>query len=209
MSAEQYWEWDIPASVGEGWWKVSEKAKEKFSENLRKAQAAQKKQVATEKKFKAFDNTLADIIQAFLNDWDKDQIVFYIADLVENNVPSDFILSILSLINDRADAQANSRVKDFWEKTMDIAIKFDDDISSQISSWIWIIYSCAVIDKEKLLESVIDSNNWECIPSSYLLFFEILVVFLEDNSKSFDRKYQKEFSKNFFDKMLEKLQWEI
>jgi len=41
-----------------------------------------------------------------------DKIIYLVADLIENNVPSDFILAILSIVDENANKQANMRIND-------------------------------------------------------------------------------------------------
>lgn len=207
MWAENFLDSDIPA--GEWWWQVSEKAREKFAENLRKAQAAQKAAKAHEQKFKWYDNTLAQIIQQFLQTWDFDTIIVLIADLIEHNVPSDFILSILSIINKDALKQVNLRLQDWNLKTFDIALTFDDELKSKIYLWVNLIYTYTLIDKEKILASLINSDTWDSLPSAYLLFYEVLLRVLDEKGIEYDRNDQKLFARNFIDSMLNKIQTDI
>lgn len=170
-------EWDAWGQK-ESWWTVSEKAREQYRENQRRAQAAQAQAQATEKKFKAYDDTLAIIIQGLMKDPTNNRIIVLIADLVGFNVPSDFILSIISLIDERAEMQCLSRIKDQGSEVMDIVIKIDDKFQLKIYNWINLIYSCSLIDKERVLASLIDFNNWKCRPSAFHLFAEVLTKYL-------------------------------
>lgn len=208
MSAESYREWDIPAAEW-WWWKVSESAREQFAENLRKSQAAQKAAQIQEQKFKWYDNTLAAIVQWFLQAWGFDKIIILIADLVEHNVPSDFILAILSIISEDALKQVNLRLQDWKFRSFDLTLTFSDNLKSKIYSWVSLIYSSALVDKERILSSLINSDTWECLPSAHLIFHEILIKFLEDNSFEYDREEQRLFSKNLFINMMDKIQNEL
>ena len=207
MWVDSYQEKDIPG--WEWWWQASEKARESFNENLRKTQAAQKKAIITENKFKAYDNTLALIIQDLLKKWGYDRIIFLTADLIENNIPSDFILAILSVLDERADKQANKRIEQWWWKMYDLALTFESKIKSKIYKWINLIYSCSIVDKEKVLWSLIDHNTWECLQSAHLLFFEIMIKILWEEEIEYDRNEQKDFSKGIFENIIENLQTEM
>ena len=208
MWVDSYSDKDIPG-WGEAWWQVSEAAKEKFNENLRKAQAAQKKAAITEKKFKGYDNTLAVIIQYMLSKGGYDKIIYLVADLIENNVPSDFILAILSIVDENANKQANMRINDMLWKIYDLALSFDSKIENQMYEWVNVIYSCAIVDKEKVLSSLINHDTWECLASAHLLFFEIAIKILEEEKIKFDREEQKQFAKSIFNKITENLQTEM
>lgn len=208
MWVDSYLDKDIPG-WGEAWWQVSEAAKEKFQENLRKSQAAQKKASIAEKKFKGYDDTLAKIIQYMLQQGGYDKIIYLIADLVENNVPSDFILAILSIINEDARNQAVMRIDEKLWKIYDLALTFESEIENKMYEWVNIIYSCAIVDKEKVLSSLINHDTWECLTSAHLLFFEIATKILDEEKIEYDRKEQKDFAKSIFDKIMENLQTEL
>ena len=83
--------------LAEGGSGVSEQAKEKLQEEIRKAQAQQKRDQKDEKRAKKKDSKLGDFIRKFIKDKD-DRMALLISRLVERNVPSTFILGLLSLI---------------------------------------------------------------------------------------------------------------
>ena len=208
MSVDSYNEGDIPVWAEWGW-QLSEKAKEKFAENLRKSQAAQKKAAIVEGKFRSYDFTLAAIIQKILADSGWSQIILHLADLVERNVPSDLILAILSLTYPQAEEFVLKRLEDFWKRDLKPALTFDDEHESKIYDWINLVYSCSIADKESVLASLIDHDTWECHPSWYLLFYEILISYLDENKVKYDAKKQKDFSKWIFDMIVDKLQEDL
>ena len=79
-----------------------EMSDEKFSEEMRKAQQAVKQLQQEEKKAKGYDNNLAQIIVQFLGHPQFTDLFLLISRAVAQNIPSELIIAVLSLINKQA-----------------------------------------------------------------------------------------------------------
>lgn len=204
---------DIPLDAWGGAPTLSESVKEQFSDTIKKSQKAAKQQKILEQKAKKYDDTLANIIKSMLVWWDNDFLVVLISDLIDKNVPSDFILSLLSLISDEALERVNLRLSEwniyeFTKWSWGIIPFSDDELWTKILSWINLIYSIAIIEKEWVLASIIDHNSWKSISSLNKLF---LVILTSEMKKHWVEAWRKEelFSESIFDLIVEKLQWEM
>ena len=212
MSPENFW-WDIDNSV-EAWWQSAEKSEklnESYKEWIKAQQKAIKKIKRDEAKAKIFDDSLWDVIKKFLNDWDKDFIIFLVSNLVEKNVPSDFILSIILPISDIANEKVVLRLEEKWVDNLWLSVQMDDKFKQKIFDWINMIYSVAILEKEWVLDSIIDHNTWKPIPGLDKLFLEVLKILLIEkdwwNLEIWD--FEKNISLEVFERIVEKLEWEI
>ena len=212
MSPENFW-WDIDYSA-ESWWQSAEKSEklnEVYKEWIKAQQKAIKKIKRDEAKAKVFDDSLWDVIKKFLNDWDKDFIINLISNLVEKNVPSDFILAIILPISHIANEKIVLRLKEKWVDNLWLSIQIDDEFKQKIFDWINMIYSVAIIEKEWVLDSIIDHNTWKPIPGLDKLFLEILKILLFEKDWEDVKiwEFEKNISLEVFERIIEKLEWEI
>ena len=200
----------------DSWWvspSLSESAKEQFSDNIKKWQKAAKQQKVAELKAKQYDDTLASVLTSMLSWGDCDFLVILISNLIDNNVPSDFILAILSISNVEAEERVVTKtnewgVYEFWEWWTSLINYGDNEFSSKIINWINLIYSIAIIEKDEVLASIIDHNTWKCIPALKKLFLAILTIEMQ---KIWLQAWEKEeiFSEWIFDKMISKIEGEM
>lgn len=209
MSPENFW-WDIDYSA-ESWsqsTEKSEKLNEAFKEWIKAQQKAIKKIKADEKKAKVFDDSLWDVIKKFLADWDKDFLITLIANLVEKNVPSDFILAIIMPISHLANEKIILKLENWWIWNLWLSIQIDSDFKQKIFDWINIIYSVAILEKEWVLDSIVDHNLWKPIPGLDKLFLEVFKIILQSENQEI-WEFEKNISYEIFEKIIEKLESEI
>jgi len=209
MSPESFW-WDIDYTA-ESWWQSaeqSEKAQEAYKEWIKSQQKAIKKIKAEEKKAKVYDDSLWVVIKKFLNDWDKDFLIILIANLVEKNVPSDFILSIILPISQIANEKVILRLENWWVWNLGLSIQIDSDFKQKIFDWINMIYSVAILEKEWVLDSIVDHNTWKPIPGLDKLFLEVLRILLKHENQEI-WEFEKNISYKIFETIIEKLESEI
>lgn len=86
----------------------SEQSDEQFREEMRQTQAAVKQLQKEEGQAKAQDNNLAGIIVQFLGQPQNTDLFLLISRMVAQNVPSEFILAMISLIDEAAHQEVTS-----------------------------------------------------------------------------------------------------
>jgi len=147
---------------------ASEEAKEQFRERLAAAQKALKKLKKDEAKRKNQDNHLAKIITYFLQTAGNTDLANLIAALVENDVPSDFVLAILALV----DTQSKEAILVKKEQlllsgvqTVENALvpleenvfeQISPEIKREIDEWFKNIYLIGKEETEKIMEITLD-----------------------------------------------------
>jgi len=209
MSPENFW-WDIDYSA-ESWsqsTEKSEKLNEAYKEWIKAQIKAIKKIKADERKAKIFDDSLWDVIKKFLEDWDKDFLITLIANLIEKNVPSDFILGIILPISEIAREKTILKVQESWINDLWLQIQTDNDFRRKLVEWIDLIYSVAILEKEWVLDSIVDHNLWKPIPGLDKLFLEVLKILLASQNQEI-WEFEKNISYQIFEKIIEKLEQEI
>ncbi|MCD5383026.1 hypothetical protein LR002_02800 [Candidatus Gracilibacteria bacterium] len=184
----------------------AEKLNEAYKEKAKASQKASKQLKKDEAKAKVFDDGLGDVIKKFLNDRDKDFIVSLVTGLIEKNVPSDFILAILVPISDLANEKIAMKISEKGIQNLGLSVQIENKFHQQIFDWINVIYSVAILEKEGVLETVIDHNSWKPIPGLDKLFLEILKT-LTENGEIGD--FERAISYKIFEKVIEKLENEI
>lgn len=189
---------------------VSEESKEKFREHLRKTQAAQKKAYATEGKAKVYDNTLAHIITSLLIGRQSNHLVVLLTRLIELNIPADFIVAILSLINKEATDVVSQREKEIHVGDQELDIKifscFSSSSQKEIHKWGRNVLGFAKIDAQKVFETVIQSHSWTIQPELIELTNYVLEKCLKKHHQSVKEKDPQAFSKSFFENILKILE---
>ncbi len=143
------WIDDIDSPEGSEWWseKASEQS-EKQREKAKKAASQFQKTQKDEKKWKKNDTILADIIRTFLQNPQYDTLRDFVVPLLHIQVPSSFIIAIISLVFPHAsnvlrkeygegkyplihfNPVIEKEVIPFNENTLDIAIR------NRINEWI-------------------------------------------------------------------------
>lgn len=216
--AENYREGDLPidaaGQAGEG----SEAASERFRENLKKTQAAGKAAKQDERKARVYDNTLAAIVTKLLQDTSNNTIVVLIVGLVESNVPSDFLLGILSLYIEDAHIHVKNNLQITQENSgneqreiisMKDVSSFPVDLQLLLRNWGDLVTQCALKDGVRVLETMIEAETWEIHPSLIALSAQIIVKFAEEKNIEVSITQAQDFSKMFFQKLLDDLQSKV
>lgn len=213
--ADNYREGDVPLG-GQEQQSVSEAAREQFQEQLRSAQAAVKQIKKDEGAAKAFDNTLAHIISSILQQGGYDHIIVLISDLIESNVPSDFLLALLSLIFEEAYQKAQQKL--LAEGTQQVALLGQNNFSGntfssfphekqiQLRDWGDLIVQISFKDAEKVLETVIKIETWDIHPSLLALVSHLIIEFAKESHITMQLPETREFSRSFIQKLIDSLQ---
>ena len=199
---------------------ASEEAKEKFQERLATAQKALKQLKKDEQKRKKQDNHLAKIIAYFLQTQGNSDLASLIAGLVEKDVPSDFILAILSLV----DAQSKEVILvkkaqlllENSTETKQALVTLDDNVfeklspefKQEINDWFEHIYLIGVEETEKIMETTLDAEL-EIDPNILQLMASLLQRFLAKNGHPSEYSIVYEFIKLSLQNIYEQLQVEF
>ncbi len=156
----------------EGGAEVSQEAVEKFREQSRKAAAQAKKDHQREEKKKGQDDVLVGIILQFLRTPKYSGFFLLISRLLEKNVPSDFILSVLALIH-KESAQVLDAKNIAIKKAPDQKSVFPPEISKPLASWNTLIFSVSSAEPHRVLETVLD-QDWN-IDANLVQFFSLVL----------------------------------
>ena len=213
---ESYNEGDLPSEAGQAS-EAQEATSERFREQRKKAQASAKKAQIQERKAKGYDNTLAQVVTAILQKGGNDTIIILIADLIENNVPSDLLLAVLSLEYEDANTyiqkqqvalQSNENVQTLVQasKSIQVAQPLPNNLKELLDTWWESIKELSFKDAEKVLETIIDAHSWKIHPSLINLTTHIILQFASNKGISIEFSAIHEFCEQFFEKLLEKLQ---
>jgi len=160
---------------------------EKFSERYHQSQAAAKKVKQEESKKKKKDNSLAKIIATFLNQKGRSGYFLLISRLVAANLPSDFLLSILSPIFPQAAEKILQNLEQLppgdYQKMTDKKSDLSPEIKLFLNSWTNDIFRIAASSAEKILQNGRDSEK-KPIFGITELFAIVLQEYLEEKNVS-------------------------
>lgn len=153
----------------EGTGGVSEQASEQASQRFAASQQAAAAQQKEEKKARKRDDGVAQVILQFLSDTQKTHLATLIARLVALNCPTPFILSVLSLINDRCSQAVTDYLQ---EKGIDADSSMPDrsiipvqsalteEANAKIAAWVTRMDLILRVDEENVLNAlIIDEQN--------------------------------------------------
>lgn len=199
---------------------ASEEAKERFQERLAAAQKTLKQLKKDESKRKKQDNHLVKIITYFLQTAGNTSLANLVADLVEKNVPSDFILAILSLVDNQSkDAilvkKSQLLLQGAHSEETQVLVtleenvfeKISPEIKQEIDSWFEHIYMIGKEETEKIMEKTLDADL-EVNPNLLQLMASLLQRFLAKYGHNSEYSPIYEFIKLGLQKVYEKLQVE-
>lgn len=202
---DNYREGDLPLDAQGGEGGVSEAAREQFQENLRKGQAAVKQIRKDEAKHKAFDNTLAHFVSQLLQTGGYDQVVLLIAELVNANVPSDFLLAVLSLQWEELAKSIDLNGVELITPAFSLDI-IPFSLSDQFQRWKERISFDAQQYAEQVLETIIQVETWQIHPSLIALSGILMQNVLQDHGATAELPDTKQVCQLFFEQLTEKLQ---
>ncbi len=211
-----------PKEAGEG-------SDEQFSEEMKKTQQALAQLQKEEGKAKANDHKLASILVQFLSQPENTDLFLLVSRAVANNIPSELILAVISLI----DKKAFEEVKVFLEssekqspspesKALAIAENknfqsLSPDQKKEIDNWINKINEVSFKKPHRILESVvikkhsenpskIDSVIRQISPSLVQLSAFILRNYLTAQNTSFEFSQLQEFMQAVFVNLVKNLE---
>lgn len=203
---DNYREGDLPIDAqGGGEGGVSEAAREQFQENLRKGQAAVRQIRKDEAKHKAFDNTLAHFVSQLLQTGGYDQVVLLIAELVNANVPSDFLLAILSLQWEELAKHAELNGTELLVLSFSSEM-IPSSLFERFQNWKERVSFDAQQYAEQVLETIIQVETWQIHPSLITLAGILMQNVLRDHGTMAELQDTKQVCQIFFEQLTEKLQ---
>jgi len=197
--------------TGEGGGKEkTQESNEKFQERYRQAQTQIKQIKREEKRKKQDDNSLASIIVQFLGEKNHTELFVLISQLIAKNVPSDFILAILSLIHN---ASAHIVDQKFAETILKIQAPSTKGAfrqgENEIQQWIKRIFSTATPQPHKILETCLD-KDWQLHTALIQLTSFVLREFLENkHEKEINFENLRNFCKTFLKNLIKKLEYQV
>ena len=191
---------------------------EKFQEEIKKAQKAAKQLKKEEGKAKGNDNALAAIIVQFLGDPNNTDLFILISRVVAQNIPSELIIAILSLI----DESAHKEVKGLLEagkdsgasKHTDLEVHQKADFNSlspaqkkAIDSWILDLSNVAAKKPHQILETIIiPTPQRQLSPMPIQLSTFILRKYLEKHQVDIEFEMLRDFMQKFFVELIKNLE---
>jgi hypothetical protein len=182
--------------ASEGGAEVSQEAVERFREQARKAAAQAKQDKKSEQKKKKQDDVLIQIILQFLKNPKYSGFFLLLSRVLEKNVPSDFILALLSLIH-KESADALNAKNLVIKKSPTQTSQFPPEIAKPLENWNTIIFSVASGEPHRVLETIVD-HEWNIDNNLIQLFSLVLKEFF--TFKKFETPFSqiKGFSETFF-----------
>ncbi|MFC1599800.1 hypothetical protein ACFL3T_02110 [Patescibacteria group bacterium] len=194
---------------------VDEASFEKFKERIKAAQAQIKAIQKGEQKVRKKEEKLIKILLRFVKNHQKKDIMLLIARLLEQNIPSIFILSIVLLGNEdvlnedesKTLLKAPEKSKDIEEMslaTMDKDQLLPVKLKVRIDDWLKSILSSALDNPHKLLQTALDSDKHVILPLVQLCAF-ILRDYLEKHKEEANYEDLKDFSQFFLSGIMEKV----
>lgn len=198
--------------------KVDAASFEKFKERIKAAQAQIKALQKGEQKVRAKEEKLIKILTRFVKNHQKKDIMLLIARLLEENLPSIFILQIVLLGNEdvlEGDEKNLLLSAVHLEAADTTAIsKFDTSeilplkLKIRIDEWVKHILSAALENPHKLLKTAYTQDDKIKLPLVQLCAF-ILRDYLEDNNEKAEYEGLKEFSTFFISGILQQVKQKL
>lgn len=201
----------IPSEKKEG-------SDEKFQEEMKKTQKAIKQLQKEEGQAKGHDNNLAAIIVHFLGDPANTDLFLLISRVVAQNIPSEFIIAILSLI----DRNAHKEIKGLLEISKEedlpanfaLAIREKDDFKSippaqkkAIDNWLFDLSQIAFKKPHRILETmIIPTPQRQLSPMPIQLSTFILRKYLIKHQINLDFEVLRDFMQGIFVELVKKLE---
>ncbi|MBU0577466.1 hypothetical protein KJ742_03370 [Patescibacteria group bacterium] len=204
-----------------------EKSDEQFREEMRRIQQALQQLYQEEGKARVHDNNLVQIILQFLNQADSTDLFLLISRAVAQDIPSELIIAIISLI----DQKASKEIKGLLESSerqetpqeASLAIKehrnfqsLSSEQKSAVDSWIKLINDVATKKPHKCLESIVIKKRSDD-PASRQLVREVSPVltqlsafilrnFLTSQKVTFELESLQEFMQAVFVNLIKNLE---
>ncbi len=191
---------------------ISPEAERRFKDQ----HAAVKKLWKEEQKFRKDDNKVAAIIIKFLQNPSRTKFFILLARLVARNVPSAFLLALLSLINEESEKETLLQLNQSEtgaelppaEKPKSIELRSDvgefqklpPEIKSRIDMWTQNIFKVGQLTQEKILHSL--TNEDSTVEET---FFQLGTFVLQDYLDTHKIKNDYQEIRNFIDVIFRKM----
>ncbi len=180
---------------------------EQYRERAKKTAAQAKRDKQQEQKKKKQENVLSHIIIQFLNTPKYSGFFILISKALAKNIPSDFLLALLSLIHKDSLAAVNAKE---MQKIISIPQKstFPKEVKIPMSHWTNLLASVASSEPHKVLETILD-ENWEIDKSLHQLMSLIIREFFVFKNFKTDFSNISIFSQVFLKNLSDQLQQQI
>ena len=195
---------------------ASEAAKEQFREQRKAAQKAITQIRAQEQQQKQKDDGLAGIITGFLAHKKNDRYVLLIAQMIAKNIPSSFILALLTLIHPESQEKMNIALPLPKNASQQVEIKtknegetFPEELKPAIESWSALLQETASRTPHKVLETMIDHQTWEPDPSLVQTATFLVQDFLKQHMEESDYDKINAFCDYLLREILKKIEQQV
>jgi uncharacterized FlaG/YvyC family protein len=213
---------DFESFMGPAPSESTEKNDEVFSEQMRKAQQAQQQLQKEEGQAKQNDNQLAQIIVAFLGQEGNTDLFLLISRCVAQNIPSEIIIAVLSLVDQRSSQEIHKMIEGFENKPQTALTvqdhhsfkSLDPNLRKQIDGWIQNVQH-AIFHKphqsaETLILKSVDKQTNEVVRQLSPVFLQlstfILRNYLAKHSVQIDFERIRDFMQNIYIKIIKDLE---
>jgi len=185
-----------------------QESQEKWQERQRKNSQAAAKQKQQEKRAKSQDDALAKLIATFLQNGNRSAHFLLIARLLSRNIPSDFILATIALIEPAVKNYIRDKLKALPAPKTTTKQKsiFPIEVKNAIDEWTNGIAVIAHTEPRRLIRTALDADN---VPTSGLtqLFVLVLREHLEENhTEPVATKNLRAFGELYWQKLFSDLQ---
>jgi len=208
---DTYRESDGPAEAGASS-EASEQAQERFRENLKKSQAARQQIQKDERKARAYDDTLAVLLRTLIQTTGSSTLIVLLSELIEKDLPSDFLLSILVLQFPEIKSHIENTESASTEMTFiqgSVPSIYSSQEQKMIQEWLHNIQINAFKDAERVIETMIETSTWQIRASLVSLAAHVLKHALKDNGNDVHLSDLRDFLQKYFTTLQEKLQSNI
>ena len=190
-----------------------EMSDEKFQEEMRRTQTAIKQLQKEEGSAKTNDNNLARIIVRFLSQPENTDLFLLISRTVAQNIPSELIIAILSLVDKNAEKETKGLVEGKGDSDTSLAVHRKANFQSlspehkkAIDQWVVNIFKVASKRPHLVLETVVSKAQREISPALVQLSSFILRNYLKQNSLNVEFESLREFMQGVFVEMIKNLE---
>lgn len=198
-----------------------EMSDEKFNDEMKRTQQALKQLQQEEGQAKGYDNSLATIIVQFLSQPQNTDLFLLISRTVAQNIPSELIIAIISLVDKNAQKEVKGLLETSKEseksneKALTIHQKADfqhlpPEQKKSIDTWVQNIFSVASKKPHRILESVVISESERQL-SQVLVQFSAFILrnYLTDHQINIEFQNLRDFMQGVFVEMVKNLETQM
>ena len=174
--------------------------KERMTKRIKEQKKAAKKDDARARKARLSDNKISVIISKILKLSSDNELVKFLSKAIKKNIPSYFLIMIISLNNKDLSTFINARIKEdeIAKKHTNFLEKINNNMPDCIITWASNLCDYIDIHKDDLSEDIIDHNQWVVYNEISELSYYVLTRYLEKNNITFDKKEVNLFVINLF-----------